>query len=57
MKDEFNHAGQSHLYLANNKETAIREISEGHNSLLLWYQEFDVEKEDQSENPVGGFCR
>lgn len=41
----FNHAGQSHLYLANNKETAIREISEGHNSLLIWYQEFDVEKE------------
>lgn len=44
----FNHAGQSHLYLANNKETAIREISEGHNSLLLWYQEFDVEKEVDS---------
>jgi hypothetical protein len=41
----FNHAGQSHLYLASDKETAIREISEGHNSLLLWYQEFDVEKE------------
>ena len=28
----FNHAGQSHLYLASDKETAIREISEGHNS-------------------------
>ena len=38
-------SGQSHLYLASDKETAIREISEGHNSLLLWYQEFDVEKE------------
>lgn len=40
----FNHAGQSHLYLANNKETAVMEISEGHNSSLLWYQEFDIEE-------------
>ncbi len=41
----FNHAGQSHLYLADNEQTAVIEVSEGHNSSLVWYQEFEVENE------------
>jgi hypothetical protein len=44
----FNHAGQSHLYLASNKETAIKEVISEEHSLLVWYQEFLIEKKVQS---------
>lgn len=42
----FNHSGQSHLYLANAKETAIKEVIAQDNALLVWTQEFLI------ENPV-----
>lgn len=41
----FNHSGQSHLYLANDIETAINEISDGYSSQLIWYQEFEIQSE------------
>lgn len=40
----FNHSGQSYLYLAENKETAIREVAQKDLSFLVWYQEFKLEK-------------
>lgn len=38
----FNHAGQSHLYLSNNKETSIKEVVSDEHSLLVWCQEFEI---------------
>ncbi|RZJ49253.1 MAG: RES domain-containing protein, partial [Flavobacterium sp.] len=38
----FNHAGQSHLYLANNKETAIKEVIYGDRGIVVWVQKFTV---------------
>jgi hypothetical protein len=38
----FNHAGQSHLYLASDKITAIKEVISGEHSLLVWCQEFKI---------------
>lgn len=39
----FNHAGQSHLYLANDKETAIKEVIGQEKKGLVWIQEFLIE--------------
>lgn len=41
----FNHSGQSHLYLANDKKTAIKEVTSDEHSLLVWYQEFEISNE------------
>ncbi len=41
----FNHSGQSHLYLASSKETAIKEVTSDEHSLLVWCQEFEISKE------------
>lgn len=41
----FNHSGQSHLYLANDKKTAIREVTSEEHSLLVWYQKFEISDE------------
>lgn len=38
----FNHAGQSHLYLANEKIAAIKEVTKDEKTLLVWYQEFEI---------------
>lgn len=38
----FNHSGQSHLYLASSKETAIKEVTSDEHSLLVWCQEFKI---------------
>ncbi len=38
----FNHAGQSHLYLANTKPTAIKEVLSDEGSHLVWVQEFEI---------------
>lgn len=38
----FNHAGQSHLYLSNDKATAIKEIVSDEHSLLVWCQKFEI---------------
>ena len=43
----FNHAGQSHLYLASDKITAIKEVIAEEHSVLVWYQEFEIKE------PVG----
>jgi hypothetical protein len=40
----FNHSGQSHLYLANNKITAIKEVATEKRALLVWCQEFEISK-------------
>lgn len=40
----FNHAGQSHLYLSNEKETAIKEALIKDDSSLVWLQEFKIKK-------------
>ncbi|MDP9954785.1 hypothetical protein J2X97_000422 [Epilithonimonas hungarica] len=37
----FNHSGQSHLYLANTEETAIKEVAYNFNNCLVWVQEFE----------------
>jgi hypothetical protein len=42
QEGRFNHSGQSHLYLANDKETAIREVVSDEHSLLVWCQEFEI---------------
>lgn len=39
----FNHAGQSHLYLSNDKETAMREVCHDEESVLVWIQQFKIE--------------
>lgn len=38
----FNHSGQSHLYLASDKATALLEVAQTDNSALLWCQEFEI---------------
>ncbi|MCL8000781.1 RES family NAD+ phosphorylase, partial [Brucella sp. 21LCYQ03] len=38
----FNHSGQSHLYLANTKETAIKEVVQNLKNSLIWVQEFKI---------------
>lgn len=43
QEGRFNHAGQSHLYLANDKETAIREVISDEKSVLVWVQQFTIE--------------
>jgi len=45
QEGRFNHAGQSHLYLSNDKNTAIKEVVTNENSLLVWCQEFEIKKE------------
>ena len=40
----FNHAGQSHLYLASDKITAIKEVISEKRALLVWCQEFSIPK-------------
>jgi hypothetical protein len=41
----FNHAGQSHLYLSNDKSTALKEVVADENSLLVWTQKFEILEE------------
>lgn len=41
----FNHSGQSHLYLANEKETALQEVSKTDNPMLVWCQKFEITKD------------
>jgi hypothetical protein len=43
LEGRFNHAGQSHLYLSNNKETAIKESVAEKASVLVWLQKFKIE--------------
>lgn len=38
----FNHSGQSHLYLAETKETAIKEVVQNLRNCLVWVQEFKL---------------
>lgn len=38
----FNHSGQSHLYLANTEETAIKEVVYSLENSLVWVQEFEI---------------
>lgn len=40
----FNHAGQSHLYLASTEEVAIKEVINEEPSLLVWNQKFLLKK-------------
>ena len=41
----FNHSGQSHLYLANDKETALMEVVRTEKPSLVWCQKFEIKKE------------
>lgn len=43
MEGRFNHAGQSHLYLANEKETALKEAVITNESVLVWLQKFHIQ--------------
>ncbi len=45
QEGRFNHAGQSHLYLSNDKATAIKEVITNELSLLVWCQKFELRKE------------
>ena len=38
----FNHSGQSHLYIANEKETALREVALTEDPLIIWCQKFEI---------------
>lgn len=38
----FNHSGQSYLYIANEKETALREVATTEDPLLVWCQKFET---------------
>lgn len=38
----FNHSGQSHLYMSNNKSAAIKEVVSEEPSLLVWCQKFEI---------------
>ena len=38
----FNHSGQSHLYLAESKETSIKEVVQNLRNCLVWVQEFKL---------------
>lgn len=40
----FNHSGQSHLYLANDMETALKEVAITEDPLLAWCQLFSLDK-------------
>lgn len=40
----FNHAGQSHLYLANEKTTALKEVTANESALLVWCQKFEISR-------------
>ena len=40
----FNHSGQSYLYLAENKETAIKEVAQNDKNFLVWLQEFKFKR-------------
>ncbi|MGB0891953.1 MAG: RES family NAD+ phosphorylase [Flavobacteriaceae bacterium] len=44
LDGRFNHSGQSHLYLANDKETAIREVASNDKPFLVWIQKFLIKK-------------
>lgn len=39
----FNHSGQSHLYLAESKETAIKEVVQNLKNCLVWVQKFELD--------------
>lgn len=41
----FNHSGQSHLYMASDKETALKEIAKTEDPLLAWCQVFQIEND------------
>ena len=45
LEGRFNHAGQSHLYIASKKIAAIKEVVVCEKSLLVWCQEFKIENE------------
>ncbi len=45
LEGRFNHSGQSHLYLSNNLNTAIKEVVGLNRTQLVWTQEFSIEKE------------
>ena len=38
----FNHSGQSYFYIANEKETALREVATTESPLLVWCQRFEI---------------
>lgn len=42
MEGRFNHSGQSHLYLANSKETAIKEVIYNLKNSLVWVQDLKI---------------
>jgi len=44
MEGRFNHAGQSYLYLASEKEVALREVASDKDSMLVWCQQFELIK-------------
>jgi hypothetical protein len=46
LEGRFNHSGQSHLYLARERDTALLEVSGGNN--LVWY--FKVKVKEEIEN-------
>jgi len=41
----FNHSGQSHLYMASDKKTSIKEVTSEKKSILVWNQEFKISTE------------
>ncbi len=45
MDGRFNHAGQSHLYLSNDKETALKEALNRKAAGLVWLQKFVIKEE------------
>lgn len=42
LEGRFNHSGQSHLYLSNNKRTAIEEVLNKDLDRLVWNQKFEI---------------
>ncbi len=42
LEGRFNHAGQCHLYLSNEKSTALKEVAEENKPVLAWCQEFEI---------------
>lgn len=45
QEGRFNHAGQSHLYLSNDKATAIKEVIKNEKSILVWSQKFEIQND------------
>lgn len=41
----YNHSGQSHLYISESKETAIKEVAQNDANFLVWVQEIKFENE------------